>query len=684
MGAWRRLCLTAAVLLLVPGCGGGGSAPVPATVAEGRRAVQEVMASTQASSVSVALVDQDRVVWSEAFGQADRATGAPATTATLFSIASVSKMLAASAVMVLVDQGRVALDEPVATYVPALSMPLDSRFRDITVRMLLCHTSGLPGNDPRGSLTLQPFPGYAAQVMDGFRGQRLKHDPGRLSSYNNDGFTMVENLVQAVTGQSYPAFVRANLLEPLGMATSRYQLEALPDGSYAASYSGAARLPLYYFNVHATGGLFATPAEMGRLAAMFLGGGRLGGRQVLSRSAVAAMAQDQRLGGFDPVPCELLRSGLGWDTVAHPALAAVGVRAWQKGGDLGHYYGATLMVLPDEGLAVAVMGASNSFTSRSANLIAERILLRALVERGRIPAMPAQLAGTSLPVQAPTQAEQSAYAGIYASGSDLYRARFSSEGVLTVEKYGTDWVTAYPDLKRRSDDWYAADADPLTGFRLLTRGGRAYLAQRSRNGYGHYRIQHLTGQALETRGPLSGAWQARAAEAWLPVNGDAADFLVTANDPSLRPRAVPDLPGYLKGAVLFRAFAVPTDDALDGMFLDLPDGMRDLVDLVAEPWNGETWLRVGSRLHRPASTVPALAGGASSLVIGADGFTEWRRVPAAGQVKVEGARCWSLHDDDLKQLAVGTGDGAPALAGAAYLAVLGDPGATLAFHLQTP
>jgi CubicO group peptidase (beta-lactamase class C family) len=673
-----------AILLAFAGCGGGGGSPLATAADEGRQAIRETMASTRATSVSVALMDHDRVAWAETFGQADPATGAPPTAATLFSAASVSKMLAASAVMVLADQGRIALDEPAVTYLPTFSMPLDPRFRDITVRMLLCHASGLPGNDSRRGVTLQPFTGYAAQVMADLAGQRLKHDPGQLCSYNNDGFTMIENLVQAVTGQSYPAFVRQHLLTPLGMDVSRYQVEPLPEGSYAAPCSGTTRLPLCQYNVYATGGLFATPTELGRLAAMFLGGGQLGGRRILSQAAVAAMGQDQRLGGFDPAPCPVLRFGLGWDTVAQPALAAVGVRAWQKGGDLEHYYGATLVVAPDDGLAVVVMGASNGFSSSAAGTIAERILLRALVERGRIPSMPARLSGTSRPVQAADPAVQMSYSGVYASGSDLYRASFDADGVLTVAKFGSAWTTAYADLRLRDDGWYASDADPLTGIRLLTRSGRAYLALRARYGYGNYQIQIMAGQALAAQDALSATWQARAAETWLPVDGDTADFLTSADDPSLRLRTVPGLPGYLKGEVLFRAFATPTDDGLDGMFLTLPDGVRDLVDLAAESWNGETWLRSGSRLYRPLSTVPALAAGSSSLAVGAEGFTEWRKVPDSGRVVLSGARGWSLHDASLNQLATGTGDGAPVLAGAAYLAVLGDPGATLAFDLQIP
>ena len=99
------------------------------------------------------------------------------------------------------------------------------------------------------------------------------------------------------------------------------------------------------------------------------------------------MGVDQTLSSFNPVKSKSFSYGLGWDTVIQPGLAAVGVTGWQKGGDVT-LYGSTLIVAPTEGLAVVVMGASNGFGSGNATVIAERILLRALVEKGRIAAMP--------------------------------------------------------------------------------------------------------------------------------------------------------------------------------------------------------------------------------------------------------------------------------------------------------
>ena len=97
-------CILFATALLA-GCGESPhpDTPYSATIAEGRAAVKEIMAETGATSISVALVDGDRVVWSEAFGVVDQKSGREATTATLFAACSVSKMLATVATMILVD-----------------------------------------------------------------------------------------------------------------------------------------------------------------------------------------------------------------------------------------------------------------------------------------------------------------------------------------------------------------------------------------------------------------------------------------------------------------------------------------------------------------------------------------------------------------------------------------------------
>jgi CubicO group peptidase (beta-lactamase class C family) len=667
MGAWRRLCLTAAVLLL-PGCGGGGSSPVSATVAEGRRAVQDVMASTQASSVSVVLVDRQGLLWTEAFGQADRAASRPATPATLYGACSVSKMFATAAVMQLVDQGRISLDEPVVTYLPAFSMPLDPRYRDLTVRMLVNHSSGLPTHDLR-SVTLAPNPDYGAQVLAGLRNQRLAYPPGTISSYNNEGFTLVESLVAEVSGQAFPAYVRANLLAPLGMAASQYMDAALPETGLARAYDAAGARPAYCFNMYGSGGLFTTPGELSHFAIMALNGGTWGGRRILSAAALAAMAEDQRLGSFNPVSNETFRFGLGWDTVASPGFAQLGIRAWQKTGDFPGYYGTDLVVLPDEGLAAVVFGAtgtaSSSFGSTHAARIAERILLRALVERGRLAALPAALATADLPVQAPSTADQADFAGPYAGSNGICRVSFAGDGSLSLDIFSNGWSTVYQGFKLRSDGWFAADGDPVTALRPLRRAGSTWLAQRQKGASDHYTVSAVMAQGLATWPALSAAWNARLGETWLPVDKELfVSYPSRPGDPSFRLQAIPGLDGYVAGAKILRDLDPASDDRLDGFFLTVPDAERGLQDVAVETRGGEAWLRAGCQLYRPRSTVPALvAPGTATLTIGAEGLAEWRSLPAGGRAAVSGATWWCIYDPAMGETGSGFGDGSAVLSG---------------------
>lgn len=653
-----------------------------ATIAEAQAAVREEMESTHATAVAVAIVDAERIVWSQATGSADREAQTAATTASLFGACSVSKMVASVAAMILVDRKLVSLDEPIATYLPTLEMPLDARFRKITLRMLLAHSSGLPGNDMRGAYTIDPLPDYPAQMMGALAVQRLKHDPGALHAYNNDGFTMIENLVAAVTGQGYPEFVAANVLKPLGMDSSRFQTVPLPQASYAKSYAGESLMPLYHVNVHASGGLFSNVEDLAQLARMFVDRGARGSARILSEDSVAEMAKDQRAGSFDPVPYDEFRFGLGWDTVRQPGLAAAGILAWQKTGDMGGYYGANLMVLPEEKLGVVVMGASNGFNSDRAVAISERVMLRALVERGRVAAMPSALSNVDRAVAAITASDKADFAGHYSSSNGTFRVSFKADDSLLVEELREDWTAKYQDFRLRDDGWYAADGDPHTALRFLTADGRRYLALRLKRGAGHYTVSLLWGQKLEERAAVAGAWTSRLSERWLPANTDTRNLVMSKSDPGLPLQTVPGLTGYLKGNNLLRE-GEPAGSRLDGMFLVAPDGVRDFQDVAVERHGSEDWLRAGTYLYRPLSGVPTLAAGTSQITLGTEGFAEWRRLPVTGSLTIGGASQWFLYDADLAQVGSGSGSEAHALSqtGPRYVVVYGAPGASITFSL---
>ena len=279
---------------------------------------------------------------------------------------------------------------------------------------------------------------------------------------------------------------------------------------------------------------------------------------------------------------------------------------------------------------VMLAGCSNSSSSDSAysatiaegrtavqDIMAESSASSVSVERGRLAEMPKPLSTAPLPVKAVTQEEKDTFTGFYSSGSGIYRLSFGANDSLSVDECKGDWTPKYRNFKLRSDGWYAADGDPITALRLLTRGGRDYYALRRKRGYGHYSVTMMSGQRLDYRPAISAAWQARLSEKWLPVNADLA-----LTGPSFQLITITDLTGYLMGDNILRDMTPPSDDRLDGMFLTLPDGGKDLQEPGIETWNGQKWLRLGSYLYCPLSGISLLATGPSTVSIGSDGYAE--------------------------------------------------------------
>lgn len=666
-------CLALIVFVPVRVC--SADLPYTATIAEGRRAVKEIMERTGASSVSVAFTDGDRLVWTETFGYADRASGTPPTKETMYCIGSTSKMFATVAVMKLVDRGLIALDEPVVKHLKSFRM-LSPEYRQITVRMLLNHSSGFPGTDYRNAFTTTPFKDYSAQVLETLATERLKHAPGYLSVYCNDGFTVAEQLIASVTGKSYSRFVEDEILKPLGMKSSRYMLDYPPEGSAAKRYDGKGReLPFMFVNVLASGGLYSTPSDMARFAMMLIGKGRLGDARILSEKAVAEMAKDQTLASFNPVKSNMVSYGLGWDTVRQPGLGAVGVTAWQKGGAIP-FMKALFTVVPDERLAAFVVGASGNFSSNDTIVLMERLLLNALVEKGRIPSVPSPLKGKALPEKTASPAELRSFAGCYGRSDSLLRVSGGRGQSLSIYRYDPEkkrWGAWQKGLTMRSDGYFASKADPLQAFAFRTADGRQYLINRSVAGYGHYQDNEVIGQKVTLTAALPASWKKRLARHWLMINDNPT------SDAWEAPGA--DLGNY--GGLLLSSDSQVVDPTLSdsraGMMLVIPQLKgRDLNDLVIENRAGDEWLRLGSYLFQPRETVEKLAPGETTIVLGPDGNSEWRVIDRLNKAKTltispdlpDGS--WRLYDARLKQIERGKGKKTLPLAGGTYYLLFHD------------
>jgi len=655
-------------VLSISGCN-SSSLDYSAAIAEGRAAAIEIMEKTGASSISLAFMDKERLVWAETFGLANKGSNTAPTTDTMYCVGSTSKMIATIAVLKLVDQKAISLDMPLVNYLPSLSMA-SPEYTQITVRMLLNHSAGFPGTDYRNMFTSSPLSlSYSAQVLETIRTQRLKHTPGYLSVYCNDGFTLIEQLILAVTKKSYVQFVQDEILTPLGMHHSRYSLDYFPEDSFAIRYDeNNLPLPQMFVNAFGSGGLYSTPTDMLKIAMMLIGGGKLGGVSILSEAAIAEMGIDQTLNNFNPVKKNGLNYGLGWDTVTQPGLGAVGIIGWQKGGSIP-YTKTTLTIAPAEGLAVVVIGASSGFSSDDAIVIAERILLRALAEKGKIAAMPGPLNMSSRPEKTPTDELLNSVIGYYANANTFIRIQRQSND-LNIAEYDiskNDWNDLYTGLKLRDDDRFSSNDNPSKSFSFLTSEGRQYVVLRSLQGYGHYQDNLIYAQRIAASGAIPTAWINRLGRKWLMTN-DQHDSILWSNVVR-QLNAVDDLLFADSGSLeIVNPFFSETRAS---MMLLIPQvNGRDLNDVVIETREGEEWFRSGSCLYRPQETIKALSNG--TVNIGAEGLAEWRSLDASlitKAVTITPATAgghWKIYNSEFQQTETGEGTKTVTLSGGQY------------------
>ena len=581
-------------------CGGGGSGPdYTATIAWGRDAMRQALASAGARAGTVALWSADGgMVWQEAFGTSDAAGTRPATVDTRFNIGSVSKVIAAVAALILADRGLLALDDPIVRHLPRFSMR-SPEYRLITVRHLLTHSSGLPGSWLHDMFSLAPLPGYAEELEAGLANLHLKHAPGAMAVYCNDGFTLFERVVQAVSGQSFAAFVESAVLAPLGMARSGYTLAPLPSGEAATAFIGNAPPGQEFVNGYATGGLCTTAPDMMKFAALIIQGGVHEGRRLLSAAAVAELLRPQNPDLRINLTPEW-RWGLGWDNVNNPALAAAGVRALQKNGGTTAF-SSDFYVLPDAGLALLLSANATGFAPAP---LAEGLLLRALQAQGRIAAPPPPLPDTLAPVATPATGEVPGNLGIYARSTAPIRAS-SPDGVqIDLHQWAADtqsWAPLALGLRLRSDGWWATDAAPRVHYQWQDTQGQRYLLSREAALSRTYRFTQPLGQRLLPRTePLPASWAALLGSRWRIVNESSASSLTALGLPTARLSALPELSGYLMWDDA--QFLIPDGDTRARMCVQVPlNAGRDLVELIrSDDAEGPSLLAAGLR-YRPTA-----------------------------------------------------------------------------------
>lgn len=352
----RILPLVASVTLLLGACA------TPAPVAEGdirgdyrftekylRWLIDREMTRDEITGLSIALIDDQQVVWQQGFGYADLENKIPATPETVYRAGSIAKVFTAAAAMQLAEQGKIDIDGPLSAALPEFS--IKTRFPEagpVTPRNVMTHHSGLPSNFFDGLFVRNP--GRFELVVDKLRDEHLSFPPNYVFSYSNLGMALLGATVQKVSGEPFDDYMERHFFQPLGMTQSSFAPRPI-----AKAYDQHKEIEVFSLRDMPAANLLSSATDLSQFVKMQFADGKYGQHQVLSPATVREMVRIQN----KDFPLTFQQYvGLGWmmSGVEVPGGGPVA----SHGGSLPDSH-SMMAILPEHKLGVVIL--SNSMTS---------------------------------------------------------------------------------------------------------------------------------------------------------------------------------------------------------------------------------------------------------------------------------------------------------------------------------
>lgn len=360
-------CCVVLVLFGMVGIGSRASAAEPdeAKLAAVPKAMEKFEADGEIAGAVTLIATRERVVQLSATGKANLARDEAMKPDAIFWIASMTKPLTATAVMMLAEEGKLSVDDPVAKYVPELGelKTPEGKPANITLKQLLTHTSGMTLEAPTEER--QKAKGLA-DLMPVYARLPMRFEPGAKWEYCQAGINSLGRVAEVVSGKSLPDFLQARVFTPLGMKDTTFypteeQVARLATGykrangkleaSPITTMSGKPLTSHEHYPA-ANAGLFTTASDYGQFCRMLLNEGTLDGKQYLKPETVRAMRTVQTgdlVTGFTP--------GDGWGLGVCVVRQPQGWTAMLSPGTFGHggAWGTQAWVDPDKGIVYVLM-----------------------------------------------------------------------------------------------------------------------------------------------------------------------------------------------------------------------------------------------------------------------------------------------------------------------------------------
>ncbi|MBR2523464.1 MAG: beta-lactamase family protein [Clostridiales bacterium] len=543
----------------------------------------------------------------------------------LYCVGSVSKVYVTAAVMQLADKGLVDIDAPLTTYIPEFRMA-DPRYVQISVRMLMNHTSGIMGTrftnmELYGDSDMGGYDDLLASLAD----QRLKADPGEYAAYCNDGFCLLAMVVERVSGMSYTDYVVRNIAGRIGCEDTGTPVNMYGYEDKAQIFSGRLPHDYEYCMALGSGGIYAAASDVAEFGSSFW----TGDNRLLSESAKDDMATRWNASSDNSYQDG---SGLGWDYVEQIAYEREGVRVQGKGGDITNMH-AHLLVAPDNDISVSVLSSGGSSTLN--RLVAEALLDVALEEQG----ITVDHSADDIELAGDIPEEFNRYAGSYALyslyGTSIAEISFPDSSYMQVDIEGLTRTETHKYMYTATggfaevNDYGMVKNNAMVVYFEDGEDGRTYIKGSMDMEYpelGTTTMRMYVGENMEDN-PVSddvmAAFENYSSCPWV-LTGDTYSS-ASYDSPFMFFKTVDDHPGYVIVYVMGQSRVLKIDDAFNvSSFTTLPSSSnRDLVDGCVTP--GGAFLCSNGMKFEPLAMMPELTDDVTEIEL-TDGCASWYRI----------------------------------------------------------
>jgi hypothetical protein len=482
--------------------------------------------------------------------------------------------------------------------------------------MLFNHSSGLPGTTF--------FPAYKSGgdpheiLLETLKGANLKHDPGGMSIYCNDGFTLAEIIVEKVSGKKFLDFLKERIFDPLEMKNTSAGIGEIEEENIAERYdsNSGKKYPHEAYTIYATGGLSSTAEDLCRFGNSFTSGGK----HLLSETSIKEILKAQPTRFFDKLKNIQMLNAFGWDYSDLIDYREKGIQVVGKGGNTA-FYSANMQILPEKGIVIAVCVSGTISGEKLTRPILDAVMKdENFIEQPKIVNKPVE------PQVIPDELFK--YAGYYTNDQKVFRIGFNKEkNALTIypaaAKKAAGQKSAQPLTLVYSQGLFHNEEHDLKCY-FTQVDGKCFLAG-SMLPYGldslFYQKLDPIGKPVRFKTNING-------KTWVPRNFPA--FMQTSPESPLVvvSSVFKELPGYVDFGGIKK---IEGDDFASYA----ATAFRDQTELKIFSKDGKTWAKTGGALLSMADDIRKTKSGENTVKIGEDGYYEWFKVEKGALVRFQ-------------------------------------------------